>query len=128
MADNRKFLQVQAKFLSGSGVSLGDTLMILASFKQNDGVTLITMADFGSKGFGTVEPGAVGEEQISFTGLTQNGDGTATLTGVKSVTFNFPYTETVGFSTSHAGGSKFIISNNPGLYDSFANKENDETV
>jgi hypothetical protein len=128
MADQRKYLQTQVKNLAGAGVSLGATSMILVSFKQIDGTTNIVIGDFGTKGWGTLEPGTPREEQISFTGVTQNADGSATITGIKSVAFNYPYTESSGFAKSHAGGAKFVISNNPGLYDSFANKENDETI
>lgn len=129
---NRRYLQDQPHTLAGAGVSLGDTTMTLQSFvtiPDGSGVSIpITMDMFGSKGFGTLEQGRPREEQISFTGIVQNPDGTATLTGIKNVLFEYPYTETSGFGKSHAGSVFFVISNNPGLYNSFGNKLNEETI
>ncbi|MGH7249362.1 MAG: hypothetical protein ACREGC_00125, partial [Minisyncoccia bacterium] len=80
MSDNFKFVQAQAFILAGAGVILGDTTVDLSSFEGIDGIAL-TMADFGTKGFATLEPNSgTQEEQISFTGVTQNINGTATLT------------------------------------------------
>ena len=96
--------------------------------KSIDGVNL-AMTDFGTIGFGTIEPGnSAQEEQISFTGITQNANGTATLTGVKTVMFLAPYTQTANLAKSHIGGSQFIISNTSGFYDRLTGKANDETV
>lgn len=87
------------------------------------------MADFGTIGFGTLEPGnGTLEEQIAFTGVTQNANGTATLTGVKSVTFTSPYTQTSGLSKTHAGSTTFVISNTAGFYDKLTSKSDDETI
>jgi hypothetical protein len=64
-----------------------------------------------------MEPGnGSQEEQISFTGVTQNSNGTATLTGVKSVLFTSPYTETSGITKTHAGSTTVILSNDAGFY------------
>jgi len=128
MADNIKFAQIQAATLAGAGVVLGDTEVILSSFNSIDGVPL-TMADFGTKGFATLEPNSgTQEEQVSFTGITQNANGTATLTGISNVLFLSPYTETSGFAKSHAGGAKFVISNTSGFYNTFTDKNDDETI
>lgn len=87
------------------------------------------MTDFGTKGFMTLEPNAgTQEEQISFSGITQNANGTATLTGVKSVLFVAPYTETSGLAKTHAGGSPAIVSNTSGFYNELTSKDDDETV
>ena len=128
MADNRKYAQLQPFSLAGSGVSSGDATMILSSFADIDG-NLLVIGDFGTKGFGTCEPGSSEqEEQICFTGVTQNADGTATLTGVSNVGFLSPYTETANFTKSHAGGTVFVISNTSGFYNGFTNKDDDETI
>jgi hypothetical protein len=77
----------------------------------------------------TLEPSnSTQEEQISFTGITQNANGTATLTGVKTVLFISPYTETSGTAKAHPGGSKAVVSNTSGFYNTFANQLNAETV
>ncbi len=127
MSDNRKYVQAQPFTLAGSGCSVGDSTLVLSSFTDPDGVQL-TMADFGTKGFGTVQPGAgIQEEQIVFTGVSV-GTSTTTLTGVSNVDFVDPYTETANFAKSHAGGTQFIISNTSGFYGGFLNKANDETI
>lgn len=109
-------VQVQNFVLNGAGAVAGATTLNLRSFKQIDGTNL-TMTQFGTVGYGTIEPGNnTLEEQISFTGITQNANGTATLTGVKTVLFITPYTETSGLAKTHAGATTFTISNDAGFY------------
>lgn len=120
-------VQAQNFKLQGAGVAVAATTMKLVSFTQIDG-TVLTMADFGAKGYLTIEPGVTNEEQISFTGITQNSDGTATLTGIKSVGFVTPFTETSGFSKIHVGGTVAIITNTAGFYSQFAAKGNAESI
>ena len=128
MADEFKFVQMQATTLAGAGATANDTSIILTSLKDPDG-NLIAMTDFGTIGFGTIEPNSgTNEEQISFTGVTQNGNGTATLTGVKTVLFVSPYTQTSGLAKTHAGGTTFVISNTSAFYDTMTSKNNDETI
>ncbi len=87
------------------------------------------MANFGDKGFMTLEPGAgSNEEQISFTGVTANSNGTTTLTGVKNVLCLSPYTETSGLVKQHSGGTTAAVAITSGLLNQFANKGNTETV
>lgn len=129
MSDQAKYLQTQAYSLAGSGCISGAVTITLTSMTQINGTTLVTMTDFGNKGFATIEPGnGTREEQIVFTGITQNANGTATLTGVSTVLFASPYTETSGTSLSHPGGVVLVISNTSGFYNRFANTQDDETV
>lgn len=129
MSDTVKYVQSQTFFLSGSGAVAAATSVTLTSMYQIDGTTLLTMTDFGGLGFGTLEPNnSTQEEQISFTGITQNANGTATLTGVSTVLNVSPYTKTSGLAKAHPGGAKFIISNTAGFYDELSGKDNDETV
>jgi len=124
------FLQLQAQnfALYGAGASVGDTSLILKSFKDINGVN-ITMADLGSVAYVTLEPGNGNlEEQISFTGVTQNANSTATLTGVKTVLFKSPYTETSGIAKTHAGSTTAILSNTAGYYQQFVHLANTETI
>lgn len=125
---NQKFVQAQSFTLAGAGVSVGDISMTLTNFNQIDG-TALTMSNFGTKGFGTVEPAAgLNEEQISFTSITPNIDGTVTLGGISTILDVFPYTETSAFASDHAGAVTFVISNTAGFYGNFANKINDEDI
>jgi hypothetical protein len=112
-----QFIQAQKFVLSGSGTSIGDTTIILQSMVGIDAANIVT-ADLGTTAFGTLEPGnGTQEEAISFTGITQNANGTATLTGVKSCLFKSPYTATSGLAKTHAGASTFILSNDAAFYD-----------
>lgn len=108
--------QLQPFALSGAGAVAGATSITLQSMLDIDG-TEVDMTSFGDVGYGTLEPGnGALEEQISFTDITQNSNGTATLTGVKNVEFLTPYTETSGLSKTHAGSTTFVISNTSGFY------------
>jgi hypothetical protein len=128
MANNFKQLQAQAFTLAGAGSAIGDQTLVLSSMLSIDGVQ-ITMTDIGTKGFFTLEPGnGVQEESGTFTGITQNVNGTATLTGVKHAMFEDPYTETAGLNKSHAGGSSLVLSNTSAFYQSFARLGEDGTV
>ncbi len=129
MADQFKFVQAQNFSLGGAGAVAGATSITLKSFTQIDG-TLLTMTDFGGViGFGTLEPGnGTLEEQICWTGVVQNANGTAALTGVSNVGFVSPYTQTSGLSTTHAGATTFVVSNTAGFYDKLTSKSDDETI
>ena len=126
------FTPVQAqKFrLSGSGITASATSVSLQTFKLSDASTTITMADFGDIGYGTLEPGTSKEEQISFTGVTQNGDGTATLTGVtRGLDFRGANCVAVtAFQQAHAGGAIFILSNTSCFYSQFNIAKNTSTI
>ncbi len=124
------FLPVQAQnfSLSGAGAIAGATSITLKSFAQIDG-TLLTMTDFGAVGYLTMEPGnGTLEEQVSFTGVVQNANGTATLSGIKTVLDVSPYTETSGLAQTHAGSTTVVLSNTAGFYHQFPAKDNDETI
>ncbi len=126
--NNFKPVQAQSFALSGAGAVSGATTVILRAFEQIDG-TLLTMTDFGTIGYMTLEPGnGTLEEQISFTGVTQNSGGTATLTGVKTVLMVSPYTETSGLAQTHAGSTTAVLSNTSGYYNQFPKKAVDATI
>lgn len=103
--------------LAGAGVTSTGTALTLTSFKTPDG-RAITMSNFGTVGYGALEPQtSVRLEDISFTGITQNLNGTATLTGVsRGLDFVYPYAASSTLAHSHAGGSTFIITNTPSFY------------
>ncbi len=123
------FVQNQPTTITGAGAISGATSVILTSLTQIDGTTLLTMADFGAKGFMTLEPGnGTLEEQISFTGVTQNANSTATLTGVSTVLMVSPYTETSGLAQTHAGNTTAVVSNTSGFYNQLLAKADDGTI
>lgn len=125
---SNKWIQAQDFFLAGSGASIGDTTITLKSFETIQGDP-ITTSDIGATGYMTLEPGnGTQEESISFTGVTQNANGTATLTGVKTVLTVYPYTETSGLAITHPGSSLAILTNTAGFYNQFPARDNAETI
>ena len=78
--------------------------------------------------YATIDPKTSSSEFISFTGITQNLDGTAQLTGVtRGLNNTYPYTSDVSFKLPHSGAAQLIISNPPQLYNKLAVLENDNT-
>lgn len=107
----------QTYYLSGAGINATQNTIQLSSFTTADG-RAITMTNFGTVGYGALEPQTSSKiEDVSFTGVTQNSNGTATLTGVtRGVDFLYPYASTVTLQKSHSGGAQFIITNTPEWY------------
>lgn len=129
MSDLRKYVQGQDYFLAGSGVTLSATSITLTSMLFPDDATTVTTTDIGSLAYAVIEPETSNAENISFTGITQNANGTATLTGVtRGLRFNDPYTANNDLRLLHSGGSTLRISNTAPFYSEFANKNNDETI
>lgn len=115
--------------LAGAGVTSSQTTIQLASFKTPGGLNL-TMTNFGNIGFGALDPQTASKlEDISFTGIVQNANGTATLTGVtRGMDFVYPYTASTTLQKSHAGGSTFILTNTAAFYGTqFPFLQNDQT-
>lgn len=104
-------------YLSGAGINSTQSTIQLTSFKTSDGRN-ITMANFGSIGYAALDPQTTTKlEDITFTGVTQNSNGTATLTGVtRGIDFITPYTATPSLGKSHAGGATFILTNTASYY------------
>lgn len=124
----QKFVQAQKFALSGSGVTSSATTVVLQTFATPDG-TLITDADLGTINYCTFEPGGSKEEIFSFTNVTQNANGTATLTGVvRGLKFVSPYDADSALRQQHSGGSIVVLSNNPQMLDEFLSASNDETI
>lgn len=117
------YCQTLTKYLAGSGVIIGATTVTLTDLTDIYG-NVLTMANFGSKGFITLEPKTTNEEAATFTGVTANANGTYTLTGVKTGIAVSPYTETSGLVRQHAGGTQVVITDTVQFWNTFANKEN----
>jgi hypothetical protein len=79
--------------------------------------------------YATIAPKTTSSEFISFTGITQNADGTATLTGVtRGLSRSTPFTESATFKLPHSGQSQLILSNSPQQINEYVTKRNAETV
>ena len=116
--------------LKGSGIGTTDTSITLVSFKQPVSEIKLTMADFGSIGYATIDPGTSKKEFISFMGITQaTTSDQAILTGVsRGLQFTHPYTASSSLAQSHSGGAKLIISNPPQHYEQYANLSRSQTI
>lgn len=117
--------------LKGSGVSGSQTTINLTKFEIAGGTQKLRMQDFGTLGCGTLDPGNnTKQEFVSFTGVTQNSDGTAQLTGVsRGLEPIFPYNASTTLQSSHSGGSRFVLSNSPPcFYESLANLTASSTI
>lgn len=110
----------QTYSLAGS-ISSTDSTITLSSFLEPVTNTPYTMANTGSTIiYGTIAPKTSTSEFISFTGITQNANGTATLTGVtRGLAKKTPYTTDAAYKLPHAGQTQFIISDVPQLFDQY---------
>lgn len=121
------YVQANTLYLAGSGTTIGATTITLTSLTDIYG-NVLTMSDFGSKGYITLEPDTTNEEAATFTGVTANANGTYTLTGVSTALAKSPYTETSGLVRSHAGGTKVVITDNVAFWNTFVNKGDNGTI
>lgn len=115
-----------------SSIGLTDTSIRLSSFNEPVSNTPYTMAYLNSNiEFGTIDPQTSRPEFISFTGITNNTDGSATLTGVSrglSPSYPFATASSTTFAQAHPGQSVFIMSDPPQLFGKYANKSNNELI
>lgn len=120
------YVQALSLYQAGSGNIIGATSIVLTNLTDIYG-NVLTMTDFGAKGYGTCEPDTNGEESFTFTGITPNANGTYTLTGVSTALAVTPYTETSGLIRQHAGGTKVVISDTTAFWNTFGNTANPNT-
>lgn len=129
MATPVKFVQTAASQLYVSLSAAGTSMTIVPYPTDLDGVKL-TMSDFGTLPTLTVDPKVAGvEEIISFTGIIDNGNNTATLTGLtRNLEGKSPYTASLLAARAHGSSATVVFSDNPQVYASFPAKNNDETI
>lgn len=122
-----RYVQTNTLYLYGSGVVVGATSVTVTALKDIY-TNVLTIADFGAKGYATLEPDTINEESFTFTGVTANANGSYTLTGVATALAKYPYTETSGLIRGHSGGTKAVLSDTTAFWNTFANKQNDEII
>lgn len=108
-----------------------DTTIVLSSLTEPITGSPITMTSLNSDiGYATVDPqSSTRKEFVSFTGITQNADGSATLTGVsRGLGFQYPYTASSTLRKSHPGQSIFILSDSPQLFNEYARIRSNEII
>lgn len=113
-----------------SSISTTQNTVTLTSFKEPVSNISYTMSYLNSTiEYGTIDPqNNTSKEFISFSGIVQNNDGTATLTGVvRGLAFSYPFTASSTLAQPHSGQSIFILSNPPQLYNQFYNLNNVST-
>ena len=122
--DNRLFAAVKPTTLA-TGSVLGATTLTPSVIKDREDNSIGTMATyFGTKAYGVISPGKDREEHFTFTGISAG-----VLTGVSHITMVAPYTETSGLNEAHSAGEVIVLMTNaPGFYNDFLNKQNDETI
>jgi hypothetical protein len=114
-----------------TSIGTTDTTISLSSFKEPVSLIPYTMAYLNTAvGYGTLDPvNSSRSEFISFTGITQNADGSAVLTGVtRGLSRSYPYTASSTMRQAHGGQSIFILSDSPQHFGEYAVKQNDETI
>jgi len=116
-----------ATYTLQASISSTATTITLSSFTEPVSNVPYTMALLNTSiVYATIAPRTSSSEFISFTGITQNADGTATLTGVtRGLAKKYPFTESSTFKLPHSGQSQFILSDPPQLFNKYAVLEND---
>lgn len=120
------YVQSNTLYLAGAGVVPAAVNIVLTDLTDIYG-NILTMASFGSKGYITLEPDTTNEEAATFTTVTANANGTYTLGGVSTMLAKSPYTETSGLVRGHSGGTKVVITDNVGFWNTFANTQNNNS-
>jgi hypothetical protein len=114
-----------------TSIGTTNTTIALSSFKEPVSEIPYTMTYLNTSiAYGTLDPvNSSRSEFISFTGITQNADGSATLTGVtRGLSRSYPYTASSTLRQAHGGQSIFILSDSPQHFSEYAVKQNDETI
>lgn len=113
-----------------SSISSTATTIRLSSFTEPVSGTPYTMAIIGSSiVYATIAPKTTQSEFISFTGITQNADGTADLTGVtRGLGRSYPYASSSTYKLPHPGQSILILSDAPQVFNSYGALANDEVI
>jgi len=107
-------------YLQGS-ITATQTSITLVSFLEPVTLVPITMSLMNTTtAYATISPRTNQSEFISFTGITQNADTTATLTGVtRGLKRGYDYTSSTAFKLPHAGGTQFILGDSPAALNAF---------
>ncbi len=113
-----------------ASISSTATTITLSSFLEPVSNVAYTMALLNTDiVYATISPRTTNSEFISFTGITQNADGTATLTGVvRGLAKKSPFTTSSTFKLPHPGQSVFILSDPPQVFEKYVSLENAETI
>jgi len=120
----------QTYTVAGSGVSSSATSITLTSLTIPQTGYKIQDSDLSTTFYVTLEPGSRSRQEFaSCTTVTQNADGTATLSGcVRGLLPFSPYTTSADYAFSHSGGTSLIFSDPPQLFEQYGALANDEEI
>lgn len=127
---NTKFVGTLPTTLSGAGINTSATSIGVSSLTLKQSGYLLTIADFGTTAYLTLEPGNSSRQEFaSCTGITQNSNGTAVFTTcTRGLAPIYPYTASSTFAFVHGGGTTVIVSNSPPFYNNFTIQNNDASI
>lgn len=113
-----------------SSLSATQTTITLTSFYEPVSNIPYTMSYLNTDiVYATINPETTRSEFVSFTGITQNGNGTATLTGVsRGLERSYPFVASSTLSLAFPGQTKLILSSPPQFFNEYAAKRNAQTV
>lgn len=117
-------------YLQG-GINQTATTIYLSSFLEPISQVPYTMAYLNSNiEYGTIDSTYPNRSEfISFSGITQNADGSAILTGVvRGLSRSYPFTASTTLAQTHAAQAQLILANNPQVFAQYAAKQNNETI
>lgn len=114
----------------GTSIGSTDTTILLSSFLEPVTNIPYTMVLLNTDiVYATIAPKTTSSEFISFTGITQNVNGSATLTGVtRGLAKKYPFTTDAAYKLPHSGQTQFIISDVPQVFQEYVSVENDVTI
>jgi len=112
-----KYVQTPAIALY-TGIGISDTSCRVTPYPTDLDGNKLVFSDFGDVAVFTIDPKISGyEEIVSFTGITDNGDGTATLTGLtRNLMGKSPYTASASGGKTHGSSAVVVFSDNPQVY------------
>lgn len=112
-----------------SSIGLANTSLTLSSFKSRSGIPWTMSLLNTDIVYATLDPQSTNTEFISFTGIVQNSDGTATISGItRGLSDFYPFTASSTMQRSHSGQSIFIISDSPQLFEEYGARRTDQNI
>lgn len=113
-----------------SGMSATASFCVITPYPVDLDGNKLVIADFGDNPTFTIDPKVASYEEINgFTAIIDNGDNTATLTGLtRNLQGKYPYTASSAGGKGHGSTAAVVFSDNPQVFARFPAKDNDETI
>lgn len=113
-----------------SSVSSTQTTVTLTSFTEPVSNIPYTMSYLNTDiVYATINPETTRSEFISFTGITQNTNGSATLTGVvRGLERSYPFVASTTMALAFPGQTRLILSSPPQFFNEYAARRNSQVI